>query len=73
MLSVYAVYVTTLAYSWQYWMPLVHWDRQGLTVKLTLPGDALLVAILDNQRFTHTAGEAPKVGSVALLSVDSPS
>jgi hypothetical protein len=50
----------------------VHWDRQGLTVKLTLPGDALLATVLDNQRLTHPTGEAPKVVSVALLGIDSP-
>jgi hypothetical protein len=72
MLSVYAVYVTALSQPWQYWVALKHRDRQSFPIKLALPSDAFLVSILDNQRFSHTAREAPKVIPVPLLSIDGP-
>jgi hypothetical protein len=72
MVGIGAVKVSTRSYSWQYWLAVKDRDSKGFFIKLTLPRDALLRAILNNQGSMHPAGLTLEVFSLALMGVDLP-
>jgi hypothetical protein len=72
MVGIGAVKVSTRSYSWQDWLAVKDRDAERLLVKVPLPRDALLGAILDNQGSVHPARLALEVFSLALMGVDLP-
>jgi hypothetical protein len=72
MVGIGAVKVSTRSYSWQDWLAVKDRDAERLLVKVTLPRDTLLGAVLDNQGSVHPAGLALEVFSLALMGVDLP-
>ncbi len=72
MVRIGAVTVSTRPNARQDWLPIKEWHRQGFLVKLTLPGDALLRAVFDDQGSMHTTRLALEVFPLTLMCVDLP-
>jgi hypothetical protein len=73
MVGVGAVKVSTRPCAWQDWLAVKNRDSERELVKLSLPGYALLRAILDDESLVHPTGLALEVFTLALLGVDLPS
>jgi hypothetical protein len=73
MVGIGAVEMPTSSSSYQYRLAFKHWDTEGCFVKISLPGDALFRAVLDDQGSVHPAGLALEVFTLALMRVDLPS
>jgi len=73
MVRIGAVTVSTRPNARQNWLAIKEWHRQGFLVKLTLPGDALFRAVLDDQGSVHTTRLALEVFPLTLMRVDLPS
>ena len=72
MIRIRAVKVSTRSYSRQDRLPVKDWNCEGSFVKLALPRDTLLRAILNNQGPVHTAGLTLEVFPLPLMSVNLP-
>jgi hypothetical protein len=72
MIGVGAVCVATRSNARKDWLAVKHWDAKGCLVKLTLPREALLRAVLDDQGSMHPAGLALEVFPLSLMGVDLP-
>jgi hypothetical protein len=73
MIGVGAVGVATGSNARQDRLAIKDWHSKGCLVKLTLPRDALLRAVLDDQGSMHPAGLALEVFPLSLMGVDFPS
>jgi hypothetical protein len=73
MVGIGAVAMPTSPIAYQYRLAFKHWDTEGCLVKISLPGDALLGSILDDQGSVHPTGLALEVFTLALVRVDLPS
>jgi hypothetical protein len=72
MVRVGAVEVSTRPNARQDWLAVKNWDGEGFPVKVSLPRDALLGSVFDDQSSVHSAGLALKVFALALMGVDLP-
>ena len=73
MIGVGAVGVATGSNARQDRLAIKDWHSEGCLVKLALPRDALLRAVLDDQGSVHPAGLALEVFPLSLMGVDFPS
>jgi hypothetical protein len=73
MVGIGAVKVSTRPNARQDWLAVKNGDAERFLVKFTLPRDALLRAILDDQGSVHPTGLALEVFTLTLMGVDFPS
>jgi hypothetical protein len=73
MIGIGAVAMPTSPIAYQYRLAFKHWDTEGCLVKISLPGDALLGSILDDQGSVHPTGLAFEVFTLAFMRIDLPS
>ena len=73
MVGIGAIAMPTSSSSYQYRLAFKHWDTEGCFVKISLPWDALIGSILDDQGSVHPTGLALEVFTLSLMRIDLPS
>jgi hypothetical protein len=73
MIGIGAVAMPTRPNARQDWLAVKDWNTECSLVKISLPRDALLRAILDDQGSVHTTGLALEVFTLAFMRIDLPS
>jgi hypothetical protein len=73
MIGIGAVAMPTSPSAYQYRLAFKHWDTEGCSVKISLPRDALLGSILDDQGSVHSTGLALEVFTLSLMRINLPS
>jgi hypothetical protein len=73
MIGIGAVAMPTRPNARQYWLAVKDWNTECSLVEISLPRDALLRAILDDQGSVHTTGLTLEVFTLAFMRIDLPS